>query len=261
MIISAAEQQKFADTGLIRFESLIPDAIVAPARQLVYSRLEKVGLWQEGAWMGKDDEAQRQKLHQAALKDVGKSTVFRNLLTPDVFDLARQLVGGEAIRAGVPHTQFLFTPPNTSEWVVPHSAWHLDLPRLGPLGAPGVQLFAFLDTVAPGGGGTLLVAGSHRLLNDQGVIRSKELKTRLKAYPYFRDLMDKRTSDRSRLMTEIHHVDDVPLQVVELTGAPGDVFFTDLRMLHSLGPNASQKPRLMMTQRFPREAVADHIYA
>ena len=260
MIISASDHQIFADKGLIRIEGLIPDAIVALARELVYSHLAKVGLWQENIWMGTDDEAQAQKLQRAALKDIGKSRVFKNLLTPEVFDIARQLAGGEEIRATAPHTQFLFTPPNTSEWVVPHINWHLDVSRLGALGAPGVQMFTFLDTVAPGGGGTLLVSGSHRLLNDKGVIRSKELKTRLKEYPYFRDLMGKSLSDRNRFMSETYRIDDVQLQVVELTGAPGDVFFTDLRLLHSLGPNALRKPRLMVTQRFPREAVANYTY-
>ena len=58
-------------------------------------------------------------------------------------------------------------------------------------------------------------------------------------------------------MAEIGYVDEVPLRVVELTGAPGDVYFTDLRLLHSLGANTSSGPRLMATQRLPREWVAD----
>ncbi len=259
MIISASDHQIFADRGLIRVEGLIPDAVVAPARDLAYGRLEKVGLWRDGAWAGGRDEAQTLKLAKAALKDIGKSSIFKNLLTPDVLDIARQLVNGEAIRAEA-YPQFLFTHPNASEWVVPYAAWHLDLPRLGPLGAPGAQMFSFVDTVLPGGGGTLFVAGSHRLLNDVGAIRSQELKKRLREHSYFRDLMDKSIVDRNRFMSEVHYVDDVPLRVVELTGAPGDVFFTDLRMLHAIAPNASGNPRMMITQRFPREAVADHIY-
>jgi ectoine hydroxylase-related dioxygenase (phytanoyl-CoA dioxygenase family) len=260
MIINASEQQTFANMGLIRVEGLIPDSVVSPARELVYGRLAKAGLWHEDSWIGLDDETQGHKPKQA-LKDIGKSQVFKSLLTPEVLDVAQQLVGGEAIRLWMPLTQLLFTPPNATEWVVPYSSWHLDVPRLGPLGAPGVQMFTFVDTVAPGGGGTLIVAGSHRLLNDMGVIRSQELKKRLKQYAYFRDLMDKRVPDRSRFMTETHYIDDVPLQVTELTGAPGDVFFTDLRLLHTIAWNASPKPRLMVTQRFPREAVADQMYA
>ena len=158
-----------------------------------------------------------------------------------------------------PHTQLLFTPPGADEWQVPHNIWHLDVARLGNLGSPGVQMFTFLDTVAPGAGGTLVVAGSHRLLNDVGVIGSKEVKRRLKRQAYFRQLMDRTVTDRDRFMAEIGYVDEVPLRVVELTGAPGDVYFTDLRLLHSLGANTSSVPRLMATQRLPRESVADRL--
>ena len=261
MIINASEQQTFADTGLIRVEGLIPAAVIAPARELVYAQLARVGLWHDDTWIGLDDDTQSHQLQQAGLKNVSKSRAFKSLVTPEVFAIAQQLAGGEALRATAPMSQFLFTPPNASEWVVPYHNWHLDVPRLGELGAPGVQMFTFLDTVAPSGGGTLMVTGSHRLLNDQGFIRSHDLKTHLKQHPYFRDLMDKNLADRSGFMTETHFIDEVPLQVFELTGAPGDVFFTDLRLLHSLGANASRRPRLMVTQRFQRESIANQIYA
>jgi ectoine hydroxylase-related dioxygenase (phytanoyl-CoA dioxygenase family) len=35
-------------------------------------------------------------------------------------------------------------------------------------GCPGVQVLTFLSPVGPGAGGTLVAAGSHRLLNDEG---------------------------------------------------------------------------------------------
>ena len=43
---------------------------------------------------------------------------------------------------------------------------------------------------------------------------------------------------------------DVELQVVELTGAPGDVWLMDLRVLHSLSPNTSDRVRIMASQRY-----------
>ena len=44
--------------------------------------------------------------------------------------------------------------------------------------------------------------------------------------------------------------------MVELHGEPGDVFLTDLRLLHTLAPNASRVPRLMVTQRFLLESLS-----
>jgi hypothetical protein len=40
------------------------------------------------------------------------------------------------------------------------------------------------------------------------------------------------------------------LEVVELTGQPGDVYLMDLRVLHSRCANTLPVPRLMITQRF-----------
>ena len=47
-------------------------------------------------------------------------------------------------------------------------------------------------------------------------------------------------------------VDGVRLELVELTGVPGDAYLTDLRVLHSGAPNASVRPRMMATYRFMR---------
>jgi ectoine hydroxylase-related dioxygenase (phytanoyl-CoA dioxygenase family) len=50
-------------------------------------------------------------------------------------------------------------------------------------------------------------------------------------------------------------VADVALEVVELTGAPGDAYLTDLRLLHTAAPNATDRPRVMATHRFVRAGV------
>jgi hypothetical protein len=121
-------------------------------------------------------------------------------------------------------------------------------------------MFTFLDTVAPGGGGTLVVAGSHRLLNESRRISSKQLKKRLKREPYFRDLMSKHFADRRRFIRECGRVGDVELQVVELHGQPRDLYLMDLRILHTLAPNAARVPRIMVTQRFLLEALRDAVY-
>ena len=43
-----------------------------------------------------------------------------------------------------------------------------------------------------------------------------------------------------------------PLQVMEVTGAPGDAWLMDLRVLHASAPNAGDRPRVMVTHRFER---------
>ena len=258
-MISHAQRETFAEFGVIKLEGLIPKAVVSPVRDLVYERLTRAGFWRDQVWNGPSTRWEGGKPLKAVLKNLAKASLFKTLITEEILDVARELVDGESVRPTAPQAQLLFTPPGAVEWQVPHNVWHLDVARLGDLGPPGVQMFTFLDSVAPRAGGTLVVAGSHRLLNDDGVIGSKEVKRRLKRQPYFRDLMDKTPSDRNHFMTETRHVGDVPLRVVELTGEPGDVYFTDLRQLHSLGANTSSRPRLMVTQRLPRESVADRM--
>ena len=47
--------------------------------------------------------------------------------------------------------------------------------------------------------------------------------------------------------------DGVPIEAVELTGDPGDLWLMDMRALHTAAPNASRSSRVMMTWRFLRE--------
>jgi len=239
---------------VVKVEGLIPAEVTAPLRGYVYARLAKAGLRQNDVWAASMPWSEMKE----ALLGSNRSATFARLLTPEVLGAAAELAG-EAVQATAPPLQLLFTPPGAGAWEVPYNVWHLDVPRLGDLGAPGVQVFTFVHEVAAHGGGTLVVAGSHRLLNDDGVIRSKTVKQRLKRHPFFRDLMDKRAADRARFM-ECGEAGGVPVQVVELTGSPGDVYFTDLRMLHSLGPNTSPVPRLMVTQRFLRAAIAARMF-
>jgi len=125
-----------------------------------------------------------------------------------------------------------------------------------------VQLFTFLDTVEPRGGGTLLVAGSHRLLNEGRFIRSRELKPLLIGKAFFRELYSKRpvsVQERAHLLGMVGAVGDVALEVMELTGAPGDVYLTDLRVLHTGAPNTAEHPRVMATHRFVRADVVKEL--
>ena len=72
--------------------------------------------------------------------------------------------------------------------------------------------------------------------------------------------MSKESVDRERLLTESGSAQDpdegdVSLRVVELCGRPGDVYLTDMRLLHTLAPNATAEPRVMLTHRFVIEGI------
>lgn len=253
-------RKSFQDRGVVRLEQLIPSAKITPACEAAKSRMERAGIWKDGAWQV--DHLRDAPLNEGAKfgRQLKGCPEFDDLVRDEVPQVVAQLLNGQKTFTGMDVPQPLFTLPNADSWVVPHMSWHLDAPRLPDWGTPGVQIFTFLDTVAPTGGGTLVVSGSHHLLNGSERISSKEVKRRLKREPYFRDLLSDSTTDRERLLHESGFCEDIELQVVELSGEPGDVYFVDLRVLHAGAPNATSTPRVMLTRRFFLEAVRDMIF-
>ena len=175
-------------------------------------------------------------------------------------DAASILMGGHKVTTMKNGSQVLLTLPNASSWTVPHNIWHLDLPRLPLMEVVGIQMFTFLHRVKPGGGGTLIVAGSHLLLNNGKFIRSKQVKKQLRHQAYFRDLMSKDLPDRQAFMTKTGKAGNVELQVEELYGEPGDVYLVDMSTLHTVAPNADPVPRIMLAHRLVRQDSLEEIY-
>jgi hypothetical protein len=257
-MISDADVAAFRDRGLLRLTAAADPAGLAAARSAVFDILSRAGLWTEGeGWtLAGTDTPRWPALGKApaAFKDRRLATVLETLVPADLIAGLDALAGARMGTAGgLSRPQLLWTLPNAPAWSLPAILWHTDVPRTPQAGCPGVQVFSFLSPVAPGAGGTLVAAGSHRLLNDEGELRSKAIKSRLRALPPFARLMDPAHPDRPAAPGPLGEADGVPIEVVELTGAPGDLWLMDMRALHTAAPNASREPRVMMTWRFLRE--------
>lgn len=270
-MLSQEEKESFVKWGFVKIDALIPNEVVDPIREAVLDRLCRHGFWGEEGWEAPADAEAEKKLRNT-IKEISRSSKsLRPILTERVLSYARDLVSGDEVEMSPPITQFLFTAPRSyvmnhdgrwnGKWEVPRSIWHLDMPRSRSIGPPGPEMFTFLNKVEPKGGGTLILAGSHRLLNDVDYLSSKGVKRKLKRHAYFRELTGKGDGDRSRFLEEIGYIDNVPVKVVELTGDPGDVYFIDLRLLHSLGANTSDQPRMMIAQRMPRQEAFNALMA
>ncbi|MGB6451956.1 MAG: phytanoyl-CoA dioxygenase family protein [Steroidobacteraceae bacterium] len=255
-ILTREQLDEFDRRGVLRLVALLSADRVRRAREHVQRRLAPPGLWREGAW-----HLQSIPRPQWPATGLKTSKVIGNK-HPDVQALVEEpallaavdaLLGGRAFdRTAFRRPQILLTLPNSDTWMVP-TEWHVDSPRLASGRRSGVQLFTFLDTVEPRGGGTLVIPGSHRLLNDGRFIRAQELRRLLCREAFFRQLCSRAPAsadDRARLLDQGGAVGDVALELVELTGAPGDAYLTDLRVLHSGAPNAADRPRMMATHRF-----------
>jgi hypothetical protein len=247
---------EFDRRGVLRLPGLLSAGRVRRAREYVQDRLALLGLWRDGAW--RLDDRPRPQWPDSGVKG-SKAIGNRHPAVEALLDEPALLAAVDSLLQGRPferalfkRPQVMFTLPNIDAWTVP-TGWHADNPRLASNRRPGVQLFACLDAVEPGGGGALLVPGSHRLFNEGRVILTKELTGLFRREAFFRDLFADApgaAQDRAGLLHRKGAVGDVPLEVMECTGAPGDAYLVDLRLLHAAAPNASDRPRMMVTHRF-----------
>lgn len=244
------QRSEFERTGIVKLQGVFSVDDAARMREVVWAELdERYGMRADdpSTWNGEQ--------HLSGLKRTKKHRAFDAILGPALEGALDDLLGPGWER---PHHQgqVLVTMPDATEWRVPHQLWHTDV---GYEVAPrGVKHWAFLDKVEPGGGGTVQLAGSHRLLSrylegkssnelNHGQVRDGFLRS----HPWLRMLTrDDGAPDRNeRLMTE-SDVDGLPARVVELTGEPGDVYLTDLWIMHARPRNASSRPRLMRSRVF-----------
>lgn len=137
---------------------------------------------------------------------------------------------GRTIRK-LPTFQLLLSPPQQGEWSLDGLNWHVDLGKGSHERTPGVQAFFLLDDVAPRGGATLALAGSHRI--PSGSRESSALRSALRG-----------GESRQRELEELG------VSLLEMSGRMGDVFLMDMRVLHTPSINTTKNLRLMATCRF-----------
>lgn len=258
MMDLAGHKRALETRGITKFDGLVSKTEAGRARDLICEIAAKHGLHASVGWQRSESRFGMTKPFRAGLKTLAKSGRFPNFVSADMIKLTEDMLG-EPVEPISPGQQILFTLPGTEPWSVPADAWHTDMPRLGKPGPPGLQMFVCLDEVAPKGGGTLVVAGSHRLVNPNHPVRSKDIRQALGKEAYFRSLFDGTRAPITCLEEMTGMVDDIELDIVELTGQMGDVYFMDLRILHTLAPNASETARMMLTCRLPRAAVASDL--
>ena len=145
-----------------------------------------------------------------------------------------------------------------SDEVVPSSIWHSDTPNIPGKGLAGVIVLGFINHVQPRGGGTMVITGSHRLFESTSTpITSKIAKRKLKKYDYFRDLFTSKT-DRERFLSEPGCVRGVDLKVLELTGEPGEAYFVNGTVLHTITRNHQVEPRMMVRGFYGTSKLTEH---
>jgi hypothetical protein len=246
--LTAAHRLSYERDGFFKLPAGVSPRETSAMADALWSALEKRGI-------RRDAPESWPRQNPSGFASLGRTGVFAPMASPTVTSALDDLLGADWVRPnrwGIPLVTF---PNRAVAWDVPHAHWHLDSPATES--TPDVaRVFVILWRLGPRGGGTALVAGSHslyqRLARRAGTpLRSADAIRRLRAeQPWFAALSsaDDTVSRIQRFMHDGAEIDSVPVRVVEMTGEPGDVWFMHPSLLHTLAPNVSDRPRLVLTQ-------------
>lgn len=185
-------------------------------------------------------------------------TVFEPIGGPSVTSALDGLIGAGCWDRPRCWGSFLISfPQSTNSKSRPN--FHTDFPYdLSPTRICGALIIGFINAVPASAGGTLVVAGSHRRIAAYMAanphLRDVKMKVTRQALlasdPYLRAFRGGWTQQNwAAALPPVEDTDTDPLQLVELTGAPGDVVIGHPWLLHSPAPNRSSAPRMMTVAR------------
>ncbi|MCG8604761.1 phytanoyl-CoA dioxygenase family protein [bacterium] len=201
--------------------------------------------------------------------DLNREPEFRPFGSPPVVAVIDDLLGKDNWRQPATWGQILATFP-AKDWSwsslfqgqveVSRITWHTDYPYdMMPDELTGVQLFGLLADLEPGGGATLVIEASHRVIQNfvrnqppATIQKMKRARTALmESHPWLQSVSRAVSLKRPETwMAEQHAViNEIAVSVTELVGKAGDVYFTHPWLLHAISPNCNSTPRLMCTQR------------
>ena len=251
-----AHRADFERTGLFRLTGFYPAADVAAMVDALWADLARrfgIDRQRPETWT---------KERPAQFLALSRSGAFTDLGSDRLAALADAMLGPGAWTRPHRWGQPLVTFPRQGIWEVPHTTWHLDYPGEGPIDAlPAIRVFTFLEPVRSRGGGTLCIAGSHRVVGDLvrqaapgAEMRSADVRAVLGiGEPWLSALFKPGGGERARrFMIDGGVARGLPVRVEEMTGDPGDVIVMHPFVLHTISPNARDRPRMMLVQSLGR---------
>lgn len=243
----------FHDRGVLRLDGAFAADEAERMRSVVWRYLERtLGVLE-------DDEASWPVgWLPISWKPLKRNAAFRPVIeNHDVTSALDTIFEHSGWRASASGAQVLFSLPGEPPWTFP-DGWHMDCGFEQPSWPMfAAKLFAFIGDVGPGGGGTMLLPGTHRLVDryrssmdvppGSGMANWRRF---LRAHPPLADLLTAANdSDGGRaLVGRRFTIDDIPVDVVELEGSPGDIVITHMHVFHAGSPNTTGVPRQMLAR-------------
>jgi hypothetical protein len=249
--LTASELERFERDGFVVVKQAFPSADALAMEALWWSELEeKHGIRRDApsSWCQIAGD----------LRGAKHDPIQDRILTERVRGVLDVLLGQGKWSPPKDWGRPIVTFPEPGPWDVPTWLWHWDNPEALNLDRPtGLFVVGFIGSVAPRGGGTLILSGSHRLVIQQEreapVGQSREPGAKPwdrfnRSHPWLMALTGLAPSPADRIaafMDRESVIDGVPLRVVELTGEPGDMVFCHPCLAHCGAPNRGTRPRFM----------------
>jgi len=245
--LTLAEIERFERDGFV---------VVKEAFARADARAMEARWWEEleaAHGISRDDRASWREI-PGDLKAAKRDPIQARILSDRVRGVLDDLLGAGAWLTPKDWGRTIVTFPEPGEWDVPGWFWHWDSPTAVHLDRPtALFVVSMIGPVAPRGGGTLVLAGSHRLLLDQHERVADQPGTRpwerfYRLHPWLMALAGEAPSPADRVAAFMDCetlAEGVPLRVVELTGEPGDMVFCHPCLVHCGASNRGEWPRMM----------------
>jgi hypothetical protein len=251
-VLTTQQRSDFAEHGVVRLDGAFSDADAARMRGVVWRELERrYGIFEH-------DRATWTMATPSRMSTSKRAAAFAPIGGRALQDAVDELLGAGAWQPPAHWGQLMITfPERDATWTLPSRLWHIDWSYTNaPEPLFGVKVFAFFGDVPPRGGGTLVVTGSHRVVEQFVAATPPEERDDYRACrlrfmrhdPWFGALGRSDDPDpyrTARFMDDDHDIDGVRVRVVELTGRAGDIVVTHPWVLHHAAPNTGSYPRLM----------------
>ena len=256
--LSVQEVDAFHERGLLRLANGFDSDKANQLTEGLWNKLRTFGIEenQPGTWQDLSDKQLREAIKRTR-KFKGLQAIYSNRVENAALDLAAD----DELERQSPLLLLTFsgTHDHLENTAVPRTMWHTDAPGLPDKAPAAIIVLGFLNRVEPRGGGTMVVAGSHRLHGESANgVPSRMIKRRLRKHDYFKALFSKSESNREHLLEKSQNVNGVEVQVVELTGDPGDVYLLNSALLHTITRNFLTVPRFMVRGFYGTEKLTSY---
>lgn len=249
-MVTDEQRRAFDEEGLLRLPGAVPRADAERMAERIHAALateESVRRNAENEWL---------RTRPGGLQQLKKDGTFDAIRQSEVPVALDELFGPDGWKRPRGWGNPAVTYTTDAEWDLPTGGWHVDVAPDERGRSRSVTVFTVLTELRPRGGGTLVVTGSHRLVRrfGQSDVHNRAQRRLLgKVDPWLADLWGHQPlPDRRRRYVEQGTViEGVPVQVVELTGDPGDVFLMRGDTFHAVAPNALAEPRTMLIKGIP----------